>query len=99
MDAFKINWNDKMKKDVFVNKILNGDTSKDYFSFDENENGIWNHYAFLMSGEKAVSVPEALKWYARNKNNVRNWRYFSNTRLYDNTAPHSLYNLRYASLR
>ena len=98
MDAFKINWNDKMKTDMFVNKILNGDTSKDRFTFESDDTGIWRGYQFRM-GRPDVSYPTVFQIFKDAGDNVRNIKFEDNRRLYDNTAPHSLYNLRYVSLR
>lgn len=97
MDVFKINWNQKIKDDIFVNKVLNGDKSNDRFTFNEfhlTENK-WKPYMFRMS---KVSVPEAIKYYQKKKLLIDDWEYEDNTQLFDNTGPHSLYNLRYVSL-
>ena len=48
MDVFKINWNQKMKDDMFVNSVLNSDVSyaeyplmKEGFVYEETFNGGW----------------------------------------------------------
>ena len=97
MDAFKINWNQKMKDDMFVNKVINGDTSKDRFTFYEVNNAGQNRsYQFLMSNP-LLDYKDVFKYFA--ERNVTNVVFEDNRRLFDNTGPRSLYNLHYASIR
>lgn len=102
MDAFKINWNQKMKTDMFVNKILNGDTKNDYVVWHEYDapSRRRKYYGFNMDDASFIAahkIYENLKY--PKPTDAADFTYYDTSKLLDNTRPQSLYNLRYASLR
>ena len=103
MDAFKINWNDKMKKDMFVNKILNANKKYGKYHFSEYDvkTKKWGRWNIDPEDPRYNWTYEsAEKYYDDNNGIILHWRFKGiEPQLFDNTAPHSLYNLRYASLR
>ena len=114
MDVFKINWNQKMKTDMFVNKMLNDDRTQLQQKYQK-----WSY-----NWVKGESIPGKIKvgpindrWYRKYEwlnedtydvfDDKRNFYYklidepFMGQKrsLTANTRPNSLYNLHYASIR
>ena len=94
MDVFKINWNQRIKNDLFVNKLLNGDEDNRRMEWIEKDSDGNEELLFVTQNRWNYFF----EYKKRNRGIMLDLEEFNYNTEFENMGPQSLYNLRYVSL-